>query len=138
MKTKTNSEHNMIEENEVQPTEETGITEEPVAEPSAVEDLINNISVGELNKAEGSFQSIIQDKMNDALNAQKVATAGQIFNGEDEDIADISDEEVEEFFADADMSEEEFNTEMDELEAEQAPETEEEVAEEDIEPTDEV
>ena len=112
MKTKTNSEHNMLEENEVQPTEE-----EAVVEPSAVEDLINQISVGELNKAEGSFQSIIQDKMNDALNAQKVATAGQIFNGEDEDIADISDEEVEEFFADADMSEEEFNTEMDELEA---------------------
>ena len=132
MKTKTNSEHNMLEENEVQPTEEE------VVEPSAVEDLINQISVGELNKAEGSFQSIIQDKMNDALNAQKVATAGQIFNGEDEDIADISDEEVEEFFADADMSEEEFDAEMDELEAEQAPETEDEVAEEDIEPTDEV
>ena len=130
MKTKTNSEHNMLEENEVQPTEE-----EAVVEPSAVEDLINQISVGELNKAEGSFQSIIQDKMNDALNAQKVATAGQIFNGEDEDIADISDEEVEEFFADADMSEEEFDAEMDELEAEQ---TEEESADEDIEPTDEV
>ena len=128
MKTKTNSEHNMLEENEVQPTEE-------VVEPNAVEDLINQISVGELNKAEGSFKSIIQDKMNDALNAQKVATAGQIFNGEDEDIADISDEEVEEFFADADMSEEEFNAEMDEIEAEQ---TEEESADEDIEPTDEV
>lgn len=128
MKTKTNSEHNMLEENEVQPTEE-------VVEPNAVEDLINQISVGELNKAEGSFKSIIQDKMNDALNAQKVATAGQIFNGEDEDIADISDEEVEEFFADADMSEEEFDAEMDELEAEQ---TEEESADEDIEPTDEV
>lgn len=130
MKTRlTNSEHNMIEENEVQPTEE------PVAETSAVEDLINNISVGELNKAEGSFHSIIQDKMNNALNAQKVATAGQIFNDEDEDIADISDEEVEEFFADADMSEEEFDAEMDELEANQ---TEEDSAEEDIEPTDEV
>ncbi len=128
MKTKTNSEHNMLEENEVQPTEE-------VVEPNAVEDLINQISVGELNKAEGSFKSIIQDKMNDALNAQKVATAGQIFNDEDEDIADISDEEVEEFFADADMSEEEFDAEMDELEAEQ---TEEESADEDIEPTDEV
>ena len=128
MKTKTNSEHNMLEENEVQPTEE-------VVEPNAVEDLINQISVGELNKAEGSFKSIIQDKMNDALNAQKVATAGQIFNGEDEDIADISDEEVEEFFADADMSEEEFDAEMDELEAEQ---TEEDSADEDIEPTDEV
>ena len=130
MKTRlTNSEHNMIEENEVQPTEE------PVAETSAVEDLINNISVGELNKAEGSFHSIIQDKMNNALNAQKVATAGQIFNDEDEDIADISDEEVEEFFADADMSEEEFDAEMDELEANQ---TEEDSAEEDIDPTDEV
>ena len=128
MKTKTNSEHNMLEENEVQPTEE-------VVEPNAVEDLINQISVGELNKAEGSFKSIIQDKMNDALNAQKVATAGQIFNDEDEDIADISDEEVEEFFADADMSEEEFDAEMDELEAEQ---TEEESADEDIVPTDEV
>jgi len=126
MKTKTNLEHNMLEENEVESTEEV--------ETTAVEDLINQIGVGELNKAQGSFQSIVQDKMNDALNAQKVQVAGQIFNELEDDVADISDEEVEEFFADADMSEEDFDTEADELESQQ----EEESADEDIEPTDEV
>tara|TARA_B100001057_G_scaffold210998_1_gene211490 strand:+ start:168 stop:518 length:351 start_codon:yes stop_codon:yes gene_type:complete len=116
----------MLEENEVESTEEV--------ETTAVEDLINQIGVGELNKAQGSFQSIVQDKMNDALNAQKVQVAGQIFNELEDDVADISDEEVEEFFADADMSEEDFDTEADELESQQ----EEESADEDIEPTDEV
>lgn len=68
-------------------------------ETNAVEELINQITTGELNKAEGSFKSIIDDKMADALEAQRIAVAGQIFNGDeevsDEDIVDeyIEDEE---------------------------------------------
>ncbi len=67
-------------------------------EVSAVENLINQITDGDLNNAEGSFQSLIQDKMADALDAQRVAVAQAIFNDQDgdlEDDSDISDEEVE-------------------------------------------
>jgi hypothetical protein len=67
-------------------------------EVSAVENLINQITDGDLNNAEGSFQSLIQDKMADALDAQRVAVAQAIFNDQDgdlEDDSDISDEEIE-------------------------------------------
>ena len=63
-------------------------------EPTAVQELINQITDGDLNKAEGSFQSIVQDKMADALEAQRIATAQAIFNGQDDDVEDIEDEEV--------------------------------------------
>ena len=68
------------------------------AEVSVVEQLINQITDGDLNNAEGSFQSLIQDKMADALDAQRVAVAQAIFNDQDgdlEDDSDISDEEIE-------------------------------------------
>lgn len=78
---------------------ETLEQEVETVETNAVEELINQITTGELNKAEGSFKSIIDDKMADALEAQRIAVAGQIFNGDeevsDEDIVDeyIEDEE---------------------------------------------
>ena len=65
------------------------------AEVSAVEQLINQITDGDLNNAEGSFQSLVQDKMADALEAQRIATAQAIFNDQDDDIEDIEDEETE-------------------------------------------
>ena len=80
---------------------ETLEQEVETVETNAVEELINQITTGELNKAEGSFKSIIDDKMADALEAQRIAVAGQIFNGDeevsDEDIVDeyIEDEEDE-------------------------------------------
>jgi len=64
-------------------------------EVSEVEQLINQNTDGDLNNAEGSFQSLIQDKMSDALEAQRIATAQAIFTGQDDDIEDIEDEEVE-------------------------------------------
>jgi len=100
---------------------------------SPVEELINQITDGELNKAEGSFQSILQDKMVDALEAQRIATAQAIFNDTDDDIedditdevledeTDITDEELdaveqvmdedEEILAELDDDEEEIDTE---------------------------
>ena len=67
-------------------------------EPTAVQELINQITTGDLNKAQGSFQSIVTDKMADALEAQRIATAQAIFNDADEDLLDdpadeLSDEE---------------------------------------------
>lgn len=67
-----------------------------VVEPTAVEELINQITDGDLTNAEGSFNNLIQDKMVDALEAQRIATAQAIFNNQDDDIEDIEDEVVEE------------------------------------------
>ena len=67
-----------------------------VVEPTAVEELINQITDGDLANAEGSFNNLIQDKMVDALEAQRIATAQAIFNNQDDDIEDIEDEVVEE------------------------------------------
>jgi hypothetical protein len=54
--------------------------EQVEVELSPVEQLVNNITDGELNKAETSFQGLIQDKITDALESQKVAVADTIFN----------------------------------------------------------
>ena len=88
-------------------------------EVSAVEQLIGQITDGDLNSAEGSFQSLIQDKMADALEAQRIATAQAIFNGQDDDIED-----------DSDISDEEIELEDDVEEEEEVVEEEEEVVEE--------
>ena len=60
--------------------------EEEVQQPSAVEELVNQITDGELAKAETSFGSLINDKISDALEAQKVAVASTIFNDAEEEI----------------------------------------------------
>ena len=62
--------------------------EEEVQQPSAVEELVNQITDGELAKAETSFGSLINDKISDALEAQKVAVASTIYNDAEEEIVD--------------------------------------------------
>ena len=62
--------------------------EQQVEQPSAVEELVNQITDGELAKAETSFSGIINDKLSDALEAQKVAVASTIFNDTEEEIVD--------------------------------------------------
>ena len=89
-------------------------------EVSAVENLINQITDGDLNNAEGSFQSLIQDKMADALDAQRIAVAQAIFNDQDgdlEDDSDISDEEIE--LEDGVEEEEEVVVDTEEVEEEE-------------------
>ena len=88
-------------------------------EVSAVEQMIDQISAGDLNKAEGSFHSIIQDKMADALEAQRIATAQAIFNGQDDDIED----------GDEDLEVEDETDDFLEIEDEEETEEEEEVEE---------
>ena len=79
---------------------------EVVEAPSAVNELINQITSGDLNNAEGSFKSIVQDKMADALEAQRIATAQAIFNDADDDVVD-TDIETEEEVEETDETEEE-------------------------------
>jgi|TARA_A200000159_G_scaffold54642_1_gene50603 hypothetical protein len=91
-------------------------------EVSAVEQLIGQITDGDLNSAEGSFQSLIQDKMADALEAQRIATAQAIFNDQDDDIEEIEDEEVE--LDDGEIEEVEEVEEVEEISEEEPEETE--------------
>lgn len=70
----------MSEEENLEIEQEEVETEEEIVTLSPVEELVNNITDGELNKAETSFQGIINDKITDALEAQKVAVADTIFN----------------------------------------------------------
>ena len=71
---------------------ETLEQEVETVEPNAVEELINRITAGDLNNAEGSFKSILDDKMADALEAQRVAVGSQMFNGDEEE--EVSDEDI--------------------------------------------
>ena len=81
---------------------------EVVEAPSAVNELINQITSGDLTNAEGSFKSIVQDKMADALEAQRIATAQAIFNDADDDVEiDETDIETEEEVEETDETEEE-------------------------------
>lgn len=52
-----------------------------------LEQLIDNIKDGNYNGAETMFNQILQDKMHDRLEAEKIAVAGSIFNEYDEDLA---------------------------------------------------
>lgn len=77
-----------------------------------IEDLINQITDDELNNANKSFNDIMNDRINMAMEAEKVKLADTIFNDEnqlelelddnedyedeDEDLEDYDEEEIEE------------------------------------------
>lgn len=57
-------------------------------------DLVNALQKGDFNSADQLFKDILSDKVQSTLDAEKVAVAGQIFNGE-EPYAEIDDEDLE-------------------------------------------
>ena len=90
-----------------------------------VEDLVNSIDKGDAFTSSKMFADLLQNKIDDALEQEKVRVAAQVYNGEE----DISDEEVE-----AAADEVEAETEVDaeaetEVDAEAEVEAEPEVAE---------
>ena len=57
-----------------------------------IEDLINSVADQDFAQAAPTFAEIMRSKMDDALEQEKVAVAGQVFNGEvDPDQEDIDD-----------------------------------------------
>ena len=62
------------------------------AESNPALDLINALQRGDFNAADQLFRDTLGAKVQDTLDAEKVAVAGQIFNGE-EPYAEIDDEE---------------------------------------------
>jgi hypothetical protein len=67
-------------------------------EVNPVEELIDALAVQNFNVAKNHFDSILGDKVSDALEAEKIKVADTIFNGvEDEEQLELEldDEEVE-------------------------------------------
>lgn len=77
-------------------SEETIQNEEEQVEVNPVQELVNQITDGDLAKAETSFKGIVDDKIQDALDAQRVATASAIFNDDPDPEIEISAEEEQE------------------------------------------
>lgn len=65
-------------------------TQEPVT--VTVADLVNSIEKGDAFTSSKMFQNLIQDRINDAMDQEKIRIANQVYNGAEEE---LSDEEVE-------------------------------------------
>lgn len=75
------------------------MSEENEVEINPVEELIDALAVQNFNVAKNHFDSILSDKVADALDAEKIKVADTIFNGVEDDEQlelDLEDEEVEE------------------------------------------
>ena len=83
---------------------------EDEVEVNPIETLVNQITTGELNKAEGSFQSIVQDKLASALDAERIAVAQTVFNNVTVDPDDV---EVDMEIADETVEDDHEETELD-------------------------
>lgn len=83
---------------------------EDEVEVNPIETLVNQITTGELNKAEGSFQSIVQDKLASALDAERIAVAQTVFNNVTVDPDDV---EVDMEIADETVEDDYEETELD-------------------------
>ena len=74
-------------------------------------DLVNALQGGNFNSAEELFNDILGDKVQQSLDAEKVAVADQIFNGIDPVEMEMDDEEVDAIL-DNEVEEEEFTAEV--------------------------
>ena len=74
-------------------------------------DLVNALQGGNFNSAEELFNDILGDKVQQSLDAEKVAVADQIFNGIDPVEMEMEDDEVDAIL-DNEVEEEEFTAEV--------------------------
>lgn len=76
----------------------------------SIEDLLDNLSAGELQKANDVFNELLSDKLNSALDQERIAVAGSIFNDEQQ-----AEEDTEEFeFDDEDLDVEDEEDDVEE------------------------
>ena len=88
-------------------------------EVNPIEDLINSVTTQDFSKAGPTFAEIMQDKISDALEQEKIAVADQAFNNVEPEDEEISDEESAEL---DDMSDEEMEDAIDETDDEEVEE----------------
>jgi len=77
----------------------------------SIENFISNVTDKDYTSAQITFADLMQARMQDALDQQKIVVAGQMF-GEEEDPDDIEDEDLEDAFDDED-EEEDYEVEED-------------------------
>jgi hypothetical protein len=82
-------------------------------EVNPIEDLINTVASQDFSKAAPTFAEIMQDKISDALDQERIAVADQVFNGVEPEDEEISDEEAAEL---DDVTDEEIEDAIDEVE----------------------
>ena len=91
---------------------------------SELESFIDAVAQQDFNQANSVFNDMIGQRMSDALDQEKIAVAGQIFNNEepeeleaseDEDVEDFTDEEIDDAIDDL----EDEDDDVDDLEDEE-------------------
>lgn len=87
---------------------EQPIENEEVVEVNPIEELIDAIAQQNFNQAKSHFEDVLGDKMNDALEAEKLSVAQSVYNDAEESEEDFDLEDVEDdALDDADEGEEE-------------------------------
>lgn len=81
-----------LELEELELEDDTELELESESEINPTLDLVNALQRGDFNAADQLFRDTLDAKVQDTLDAEKVAVADQIFNGEDP-YAEIDDEE---------------------------------------------
>ena len=61
-----------------------------------IEDIINNVANQDFSKAQPTFAELMKQKVNNALEQEKISIAGQIFNDEEPDEEESEDNAEEE------------------------------------------
>lgn len=92
------------------------MSENETVELSPTENLIGALEVGNFSSAEELFNSLMSDKVQDALDAEKVSVAGQIFNGVETEDLEVTDEEIDAALEAGDLDDVEFGAEADDFE----------------------
>jgi hypothetical protein len=59
----------------------------------SIDDFINNVAAKDFNSAENVFKELMQNRVQDALDQQKILVAGQVFGEEEDDVEDFEPEE---------------------------------------------
>jgi hypothetical protein len=98
---------------------ELDLAVEQEVEANPTLDLVNALGVADFNNAETLFKDILASKVQDTLDAEKVAVADQMFNGIEPEQLELSDEEVDAAFdtaLEAELGQEEDYTESEESE----------------------
>ena len=61
----------------------------------STEDFIDNIMDKDFNSAQGTFADLMQSRISDALEQQKIAVAGTMFGEPEDDAEDFDDDDIE-------------------------------------------
>ena len=61
----------------------------------STEDFIDNIMDKDFNSAQGTFADLMQSRIGDALEQQKIAVAGTMFGEPEDDVEDLDDDDIE-------------------------------------------